>query len=219
MRIIVRSSLSVSHFWHQNFMLTPMNIIVSSFERVDLRSVTGLVRGTYVTSTFVPSQIDEERNVGIVVKYIPGTGEMQRRNTRSITSEVAKADAGDNQEAPASAGYLPAIGLESALSRLTGRGSGTEMKYLAFKTLPTRSSVINFDGEEGSTVSERQLVQSISDEIQRAALAGKSPGRAGEKDNVKLPVEDVAIISLEEAKKSTGYLEQWSHSLKKFVWA
>jgi len=32
-------------------------------------------------------------------------------------------------------------------------------------------------------------------------------------------VEDGAIISLEEARKSTGLIEQWGHSLKKMVWA
>ena len=35
---------------------------VSSFERVDLRSITGILKGTYVTSALTAAQSDEDRN-------------------------------------------------------------------------------------------------------------------------------------------------------------
>jgi len=192
---------------------------VSSFERVDLRSLTGLVRGTYVTSTLVASQMDEQKNIGLVIKYKPGKGDMQRRNTRSMNSEVGSGHETGVKPSPSSPNYLPSVAIESALARLSGRGIGSETKYLAFKSLPARSSIAGMDGHEAPVLSETDLVQSICHEIQRATEAGHDDGRAGENDEGKLPIEDTAIISLEEAKKSTGYLEQWSHSLKRFVWA
>ena len=170
---------------------------VSSFERVDLQSVTGLVRGTYVTSTFVASQMNERKNVGLAVRYRPGKGDLQRRNTRSLSSDVGESEAAKNEE--------------HVLSRLSGRGTEPEIKYLAFKSLPAQSSIADVDGEKTPLVSEEELVQSICDEIERAAQARQH--------EAKIAVEENAIISLEEAKKNTGYLEQWSHSLKKFVWA
>ena len=192
---------------------------VSSFERVDLRNVTGLIYGTYITSTFVASQTDEQRNVGLVVKYKPGTGEVRRRNTRSLNSEVGQAEDLEAKEHRASPSYLPAIGLESTLARLSRRGNSSDTKYLAFKTLPARSSIANVDSQETPIVSEKELVQSICEAIERAISAGASNDKVEGKEGGKPLTEEAAIISLEEAKRSTGYLEQWSHSLKRFVWA
>lgn len=192
---------------------------VSSFERVDLRSLTGLVRGTYVTSTLVASQMDEKKNVGLVIKYKPGKGDLQRKNTRSLNSAVESGDETGAKPSPSSLNYLPSVGVESALARLSGRGSGSETKYLAFKSLPARSSIANVDGQEAPMFSERDMVQNICHEIERATQAGHNDQKAGGIGGGNLPIDDTAIISLEEAKKSTGYLEQWSHSLKRFVWA
>jgi len=182
---------------------------VSSFERVDLRNLTGLVRGTYVTSTFVASQMDEQKNCGIVIKYKPGKRDMQRKNTRSLNSEVGSGDDTGVKSSPSSPNYLPSVGIESALARPSGRGSGSETKYLAFKSLPARSSIASVDGQEAPMFSERNLVNSICHEIERATPAGRNDQKAGETGGSKLPIEDTAIISLEEAKKSTGYLEHW----------
>ena len=192
---------------------------VSSFERIDLRSLTGLIRGTYITSTLVTSQTDEQRNVGLVIKYQPGKGDLQRRNTRSLSSEVEKSEAPQGEANPTSPSYFPAIGLESALSRLSGRGAVSDTKFLAFKALAAQSSITDVDGRETPVVSEKELVQSVCDEIARAVSVKASINVAKEESAGKLAIEDAAIISLEEAKRSTGYLEQWSHSLKRFVWA
>lgn len=189
---------------------------VSSFERVDLRNLIGLIRGTYVISTLVASQMDEQKNVGLIIKYTPGQGDLQRQNTRSLSSAMGS---GDDKGAKPSPSYVPFVGIEGALARLSGRSSDSETKYLAFKSLPARSSIANMDGQEEPIFNERVRVQSICDEIERAFQARTDEQNAGETGGGKLPIEDTAIISLEEAKKSTGYLEHWRHSVKKLVWA
>ena len=173
---------------------------VSSFKRINLRSVTGIIRGTYITSTLTPAQVDESRNVGLVIKYRPGKEDFARVNTRSLSSAVDSDDAKD-------------AGVESVCSR----GSCKEvssLKILAFKALPARSSLASVEGEEKNKMSERAVVNTICDEVQRAARAA-----VGSKSAVSDFVEDKDIISLQEARKNTGLLEQWGYSLKKMVWA
>lgn len=193
---------------------------VSSYERVDLRSVTGIMRGTYVTSTLAPSQTDEHKNVGIVIKYKPGQGDVQRRNTRSMSTAVGKDGSPAFEKTPTSPSYLPTIGIESALSRLSGWSYCSDIKLLVFKLLPARSSTAAADGQDTQPVSGRELLRSISEGIERAALDSSvgEGGKNAESQSASL-IEEHDIISLDEAKRSTGYLEQWSHSLKKFVWA
>ena len=60
-------------------------------------------------------------------------------------------------------------------------------------------------------MSEKAVVDSICDAVGRATLSGHSAASGF--------VEDKDIISLQEARKNTGLLEQWGHSLKKMVWA
>lgn len=169
---------------------------VSSFERVDLRSITGIVRGTYITSTLTAAQADESRNVGLVIKYRPGKEDIARVNTRSLSSAV---DLGGGKEAE----------VEGVSSQDNFEEEVSKSKILAFKALPARSSFI--EGQEKSRMSEKEVVNSICDEVQRAVLDGHS--------TVSGFVEDRDIVSLQEAKKNTGLLEQWGHSLKKMVWA
>lgn len=67
------------------------------------------------------------------------------------------------------------------------------------------------DGQEGQGISEKRLVGSICDDIKRAVL----------ERSAKLAedlVEERDIVSLEEARKSTGLVQQWSYSLKRMVW-
>ncbi|KAL8831842.1 MAG: hypothetical protein Q9191_000631 [Dirinaria sp. TL-2023a] len=194
---------------------------VSSYERVDLRSVTSIICGIYVTSTLAVSQMDEQKNVGIVIRYKPGQGDVQKRNTRSLSTAVGKDESPAFEKAPASPSYLPTIGIESAVSRISGWNYRSDIKLLAFKALLARSSIASADGQDTQLVSGRELVRTIGESIERAAL-GVRVELEGEKhpenQGARL-VEEQDIISLDEAKRSTGYLEQWSHSLKKFVWA
>ena len=169
---------------------------VSSFERIDLRSITGIIRGTYITSTLTAAQVDTWRNVGLVIKYRPGKEDIARVNTRSLSSAV---DLDGAKDADVDGG--------------SGRGShkADSLGILAFKALPARSSLAGFEGQEQSEMSEKELVNIICDEVQRAAFGGQGA--------VSGFVEDKDIVSLEEARKGTGLLEQWGHSLKKMVWA
>lgn len=106
---------------------------------------------------------------------------------------------------------------------------GVESRYLAFKALPPKSSFATTSGSNDADAeppSEPELVGMICEEIRRAkALRIGTSGDAGNKGKATaeeadgLQIEDRDIISLAEAKKSTGYLEQIGYSLKKLVWA
>ena len=171
---------------------------VSSFERVDLRSITGIMKGTYITSTLTASQTDPEKNFGFVIKYKPGKEDIARVNTRSLSSAVGA----DGNEAS---------GLDDTAGKGTTREDASTLKILAFKALPARDSFASMEGHETHAMSEKELVNNVCDEIQRAAL-GDHSGATGF-------IEEKDIISLQEARKSTGLLEQWGHSIKKLVWA
>ena len=194
---------------------------VSSFERVDLRSVTGIVYGTYITSTLAASQMDQRRNVGLIVKYRPGKKDIARVNTRSLTSTVGndgKTEAGREGNAdhnPTAVGEK--CDLEGA-GRQRTPDSTSKLKIIAFKALPARSSVASGDGQEAPHgMTEKELVRGICEEIERAVSGGKSTEQGREKGPDL--VEEGEIVSLSEAKKGTGLLEQFTHSLKKLVWA
>ena len=171
---------------------------VASYERVDLRSVTGIMKGTYITSILTKSQTDAKTNVGFVIKYKPGKEDIARVNTRSLSSAVGL----DGREA---------CDLEGTSGQSDKKEDAITLKVLAFKALPARDSFTSIEGQETQAMSEQDLVNNICDEIRRAAL-GDHSGATGF-------VEDKDIISLQVARKSTGFLEQWGHSIKKMVWA
>ena len=235
---------------------------VAGFERVDLRSIVGVMQGVYITSTLTTTQTDEGTNVGFVVRYQPGERDVARVNTRVLSTTVTSREEqgfdgarrdresggrAETEREGADNGTAEE-GEEEALGNLVKRmASGnfdqsvdkkdkstykdkekrTELKILAFKALPAKSSFasVSRDGSEGHDMnSERDKVRSVCDEIRRAvggdALGGKrivtSEGLIKETTGL---VEEGDIISLAEARKSTGFLEQWGHSLKKLVWA
>lgn len=194
---------------------------VSSFERVDLRSVTGIILGTYVTSTLAASQTDEKRNVGFVVKYRPGKNDIARVNTRSLTSAITNdkkpEDAHEGNVDPEPAAACETCDLEET-SEQRPPDSATNLKIIAFKALPARSSMASGDQQEAThAMTEEELVKTICEEVARS-VSGAKPMEHGEK-NAPNFVEERDIISLSEAKKGTGLLEQFTHSLKKLVWA
>ncbi|KAL8718734.1 MAG: hypothetical protein Q9225_004175, partial [Loekoesia sp. 1 TL-2023] len=125
---------------------------VSSFERVDLRSVTGILHGTYITSTLTPTQIDEDKNVGLLIKYRPGKEDIARVNTRSLSSAVGHGLQTDSD--PDSARTTAIANLfsdPSSDSRLLPRSGGRtsknqDLKFLAFKALPAKSSLATVKG-------------------------------------------------------------------------
>ncbi|KAF2864958.1 SacI domain-containing protein [Massariosphaeria phaeospora] len=182
---------------------------VREFERVELENVQGVVRGVYITSTLAQRHMDEEKNVGFVIRYRAETGgELVRRNTRSLDSGTHDESARGN------------------VKQADGTG-----RFLAFKALPPRSSVPANDNEIPDN--ETDAVKTICEDIVKFANKQKSvdaakatASGAGEehavdekREDKQLPVEEKDIIGLADAKKSTGYLEQLGYSLKKMVWS
>ena len=199
---------------------------VRSFERVDIRSITGIMVGTYITSTLENSQMNEQRNYGFVVKYRPGKADIIRVNTRSMSTAIppkaegsAKSESGNEQESGTN-DDVSALASQmtvqanlqdfSASKESNPKDPTSELKILSFKALPSQSSLIRASqsGEEEHVLSERELVTNICQDIRRTVNDG----------NERF-IEEKDIISLAEARKSTGLLEQWGHSLKKLVWA
>jgi hypothetical protein len=175
---------------------------VLSFERIDLRSVRRIHHGTYITSILAEAQTDEQRNVGLVIIYQDGDANALRVNTRSLQSRF-------NQNVQDTSQSGNEWDLYSWLSG-TKRSS---TRFMAFKALPvSNSATANSPGS--SKVSEGISVKSICQEIERAMLVGGCPDV--EKQSI---IEEKEIISLAEAKKRTGYLEQLVFDIKKLVWA
>ncbi|KAF2737238.1 SacI domain-containing protein [Polyplosphaeria fusca] len=177
---------------------------VREFERVVLDHVDAIARGVYITSTLAQRHMDADKNVGFVVRYRAEMGsELVRRNTRSL-------DSGTWHEPNSQKGKTP---------KETGR-------FLAFKALPPRTTVTAGESNE-QPENEVDVVKSICDEIARVANRGKQEESAkwnvgdqkGSDKEHDLLVEKKSIISLADAKKNTGYLEQIGYSLKKLVWA
>lgn len=170
---------------------------VASFERVDLRSIMGILKGTYITSILTASQTNAERNVGFVIKFKPGKEDVARVNTRSLSSAVGL----NSDESRDAEGAVKPSDKEET------RG----LKVLAFKALPARDGFTSMEGHESHGMSEQEVVNNVCEEIQRAAR--------GEQSGSTSFLEGRDILSLQDARKSTGLLEQWSHTLKKMVWA
>ncbi|KAJ5054059.1 uncharacterized protein L3040_000343 [Drepanopeziza brunnea f. sp. 'multigermtubi'] len=183
---------------------------VSSFERIDLQHIASIKVGTYITSVLSAVQADEEHNVGFVITYKAGTDDITRVNTRSMLSIRAR------DEADLLDGTPVQTGAQSLFQSLTGAGStpAPEMRILALKALYARSAVA-VDGND-TMLSEVEQARTICAEIERMVLHGRVMEIGSERKGV---VEAGDVISLAEAKKSTGILEQLSHSLKKLVWA
>lgn len=181
---------------------------VSSFERVHLSNVTHIKSGTYITSTVSASHMDELRNVGFVVSYQPGKSDFKRTNTRTFSSR------GDNLKLINERDDKDASQPASLVSLLSGRPKGPVTHRLAFKA-PHMDSAVAVGGN-GPQQTEVQQVVTICAEIERLAQEVQLYKAGEERESL---IEKGDIISLEEAKRNTGLLEQLGHSLKKMVWA
>lgn len=190
---------------------------VSSFERVDLAHVKKIKFGTYITSTISSVQIDEMRNFGLVIEYKPGSTDVTRVNTRSLSSMSGTPK---SQEATGFAGFLSRAGRAQNVTEPPPR-------RIALKALHGRSSVANQIADEDdkkdepgaiTRLTEVQEVVLVASEIDRLAIHNQ-PRLAGSKPGDVTFVEKGDIISLAEARKNTTLLEQLGHSIKKLVWA
>jgi len=174
---------------------------VGSFERVDLLDIEAVNYGAYITSTLGPTHMDSSKNVGFVVRYSSSTPAMVRTNTRSLANEKEASNAEtDTKKTP----------LKPAESRV-----------LAFKALPPRNSASKGKNAEAE-MSEAECVKHICEEIERLgnkAVARQTSAAEGHEGERKLKVEQKDVISVAEARQSTGYLESLGYSLKKLVWS
>ncbi|KAG7137477.1 Phosphatidylinositide phosphatase SAC2 like protein [Verticillium longisporum] len=189
---------------------------VSSFERVDLAHIVGIRFGTYITSTVSPGHTDESKNIGFVVSYQPGKTDIQRTNTRTLSSNFVKQPGQAEEESSATV----AVAEPAAPSGLMGLLSGhrpkpqTPTRKLAFKAPYSQSSAAVTG--EGPRLSETQQVVSICADVERLAFKAQ-PGK--DVPGTKSIIERGDIISLEDARANTTILDQLSHSIKKLVWA
>ncbi|CRK47682.1 hypothetical protein BN1723_007701 [Verticillium longisporum] len=189
---------------------------VSSFERIDLAHIVGIRFGTYITSTVSPGHTDESKNIGFVVSYQPGKTDIQRTNTRTLSSNFVKQPGQAEEESSATV----AVDEPAAPSGLMGLLSGhrpkpqTPTRKLAFKAPYSQSSAAVTG--EGPRLSETQQVVSICADVERLAFKAQ-PGKYV--PGTKSIIERGDIISLEDARANTTILDMLSHSIKKLVWA
>jgi len=176
---------------------------------VDLTHIVSLRYGTYITSTLSPAQADPQKNVGFVVTYKVGTNDISRVNTRSMSTSVPR------EEGNASSG---ASTTSQALAELTtliaGKPAPPAHRILAWKALPSRSAVS--EGGEEPRLSEIESIKVICSQIERMVHHWQEIEAGTERASI---VHAGDIISLADARKSTGILDQLGHSLKKLVWA
>jgi len=191
---------------------------VRQFERIDLERIDAIARGTFITSTLASREMDEKKNVGFVIRYSNIGGDLVRVNTRSLGSET-----GEEMK-------------KKAKSSTKGEKQVDNSRLLAFKALPPRSSFVDMAGQAQQPPSEMELTKMVCEQIVKVVnTVRKSESAMAEdkfdlKDSEQSPenkqelgkilqVEEKDIISLADAKRSTGYLEQLGYSLKKLVWA
>ncbi|KAL1894119.1 hypothetical protein Cpir12675_003807 [Ceratocystis pirilliformis] len=210
---------------------------VSSFERADLSHVTSIKAGVYITSTITALHMDEQRNFGFVVTYLPGKEDFIRTNTRTpstlggtpivstdantnVTSQPSNTSRSALDMTPPSIAALTssAVALPSSLAELlSGKPRSQQQRLMAFKAPYTTSTPVtaNDDNTSGE-LSEAQRTDAICAEIERLVTL-HTPREAGEAP--KSLIKHADVISLEEAKKSTGLFDTLGYAIKKMVWA
>lgn len=217
----VTDSLTASPFQEVVFLLTDAAMYlcrfdwnldkVSSFDRIELSHVAGIKYGTYITSTISPTQMDESKNIGLVVTYRPGSEDIRRVNTRSLTSSIKK----DGQAAAAPSSENP------VQSRATGifnrKPAPAPTRKIALKA-PYAKSSMAVDTSGANSMSESQLVTSVCHEIERLAYTNQPVSGTAEAKREGL-VEEGEIVSLAEAKKNVGIFETLGYNIKRLVWA
>lgn len=179
---------------------------VSSFERILLSHVENIKFGTYITSTRSTTQMDEMKNVGLVVTYKPGSSDIQRINTRSLSSLKSRVNSNSSQ----SSKIAGLFGGRSAAPAETAKKIALKAPYSQY-SLATGA-------EREAKMSELQLVVSICAEIERLAFLNQPVSGQVEKNRESI-IEKDDIVSLADAKKNVGLFDNLSHSIKRLVWA
>ncbi|KAK8126749.1 uncharacterized protein PG998_002508, partial [Apiospora kogelbergensis] len=209
---------------------------VSSFERVDMSHVLGIQVGAYITSTISPAQADESKNMGLVVTYEPGEKDIRRVNTRSLSSvsgppQQDGSDENTSGTPAATSPTSPSGGGGGVFGPIFGAGRKQQEpkqppKRIALKALYAQSSFADAraktninNSRDSKVLTEAQQVDMLASEIERLAFVNQPIARFQGEAERKSIVERQDIISLAEAKRNTGLLEQLGHTIKKLVWA
>jgi len=200
---------------------------VGSFERVDLLDVSEVWRGAYITSTLGPTHTDEVKNVGFALRYKTRGEAVVRTNTRSMQNEEAVPDeASDKADDKTSNEKDDKAGSNSSEKKGDAKQAESkkkeESRLLAFKAvLPTSSAARKEGSEETATMSEQELIKHICNELHRLMIAAARKQRGFDHLELdKVPqVQERDVVSVADARKSTGYIESLGYSLKKLVWS
>ena len=207
---------------------------VGSFERVDLRDISEIWRGTYITSGLGQTNLDESKNVGFALKYKPSKKSIIRRNTRSLLTEEDEAtdeakDQAEQEEHKDSdkkdtSGKEKQSNADSEGKKNNAKQKDSnedETRVLAFKALPPESSAAKYESENVFTRSEADMMKHICDKVRKAVEANARKRRvSAASETEKIPqVEETDVISVADAKKSTGYMEAIGYSMKRLVWS
>lgn len=184
---------------------------VSLFERIDLRDVVAMWRGAYVTSGLGEVHLDEQRNVGFVLRYKSANGRgIVRRNTRTFGNEEATENASLSENCN--------VDGEQASKEETSRISNEdETRLLAFKAVPPQASASQGATRAADQMSEVEIVEHICAEIYKIMAPLRM--QEGDKKEDVPGIEEKAVISAAEAKKATGYIESIGYGLKRMVWS
>ncbi|KAI0024151.1 SacI homology domain-containing protein [Xylariomycetidae sp. FL0641] len=188
---------------------------VSSFERVDLKHIINIKVGTYITSALSRSQADEAKNVGLVVTYEPGKMDIERTNTRSLSSMSHPTSRSTEDEPTSSSTAASGVLNQGVFDAITGKNDQPQgPRKIALKALYAHTSLSDARGVKRMT--ENEQINVIATEIERQIFNNQPLQDDSDRRSI---IEKGDIISLAEAKKSTGLFEQLGHTIKKLVWA
>lgn len=203
-----------------------------------------MLQGAYITSTLTSAQVDEKQNVGLVIKYEPGKDDILRINTRSLTSNVSRQNGDIAAEAAVPPPKIEGQGDAKKLDdvrlppkdKTKSEPDRNRERFLAFKAIPADSSIKSASRlpsplRKSAESNEEGLILSICSEIERACKVvnprlnsstenGSVPEDGSTSEDTVTPfIEKKDIVSVIEAKKSTGLLEQVGYSIRRWVWA
>lgn len=180
---------------------------IGSFERVELLDVKEMWRGTYITSALGGTHLDESKNVGFAVRYESKGPTAVRTNTRSlsVTGETQHLESPNDENKEIS---VP-------------RNEVGDIRLLAFKALPPKAAAARDEDIDLGSVSEKEMVRHVCETIHGAMVKAWKRDRGFQHLELdRAPeVEARDLISVAEAKKSTGYIESLGYSLKRLVWS
>ncbi|KAF1809516.1 SacI domain-containing protein [Eremomyces bilateralis CBS 781.70] len=179
------------------------------FERVELEDVIDITRGVYITSTLAPKHLDETKNIGIVIRYVSKGPRMVRTNTRSLGNKQKEGE------------VTPEEGEDDTVVH---QPTSQETKFWALKAGQPVSTLKSIHSD-ATALNEREILDRICQDVKQAVDSHRQPASETEAEPGKeawrrepLTVEEDDIISVAEAKKSTGLLEQMTYNLKRLVW-